>query len=100
MLALLFTQLVGQHAMMTTFQKFGDECIMTDTDVVVRKIIAVYECHDEDQYRTEFVVYWLVFAYMCQRNTTLVLLRTHLDRCHSASRQEIGIEVAECSLVR
>ena len=86
--------------MMTTFQKFGDERIMTDTDVVVRKIIAVYECHDEDQYRTEFVVYRLVFAYTCQRNTTLALLRTHLDRYHNANRQEIGIEVAECLLAR
>jgi hypothetical protein len=65
MLALLFAQFVRQHAMMTTFHKLGNECIMADADVVVRKIIAVYKGHDENKYRTELVIYRLIFTYVC-----------------------------------
>lgn len=96
MLALFFAQLVGEHAMVAAFHKLRDKCIMSDANVVICKIIAIYEGHNEDEYCAKLVVDRLVFTYIRQSQIFATFNEANLDRCHSATHRGIGIVAAGC----
>jgi len=56
MLALLFGQLIWQHAMMSAFHEFGNERIVPNANIVVRQIVAVHKSHDKNKNRTKLIV--------------------------------------------
>ena len=52
--------------MVAAFHKLGDKCIMSDANVVICKIIAIYKGHNENKYCAKLVVDRLVLTYIRQ----------------------------------
>jgi hypothetical protein len=61
---------------------------MADPDIVIGKIVAIYEGHDKNKYCAKFVVHWLVF-------TSITLVESSIENTSKLTLVAIVVPIVE-----